>query len=147
MNNVISTTTTITINSEPKRRGNAKPVFCITDGTLYASAVDAAKANGLNFATISAVCRGKFQTARGKQYCFVKDIPARVSDISATMQKYYAATAKQLAFEQAQKEVELITAKEAEINKRKAAIEKQEADIGIQKAKAVAHFVALGGVM
>lgn len=147
MNNIISTTTTITINSEPKRKGNAKPVYCITDGTLYASVLDAAKAEHVHFTAISMACRGNVKTSKNKQWCFVSDLPTRIKDVSAVMQRYYAATAKQLAFEEAQRDVEALLAKEKELSKRKAAIEQQEVEIGTRKAQAVAQFVALGGVM
>lgn len=80
--NTITTTTEITIDTKPVRNKNAKPVYCISDGGLYASVTDAAIAENMSIWAISAACRGKFKTANGKQWCFVKDMPAHILDIS-----------------------------------------------------------------
>lgn len=80
--NTITTTTEITIDTKPVRNKNAKPVYCISDGNVYASGIDAAAAEKVHASLISAVCRGKYKEANGKQWCFVKDMPTRILDIS-----------------------------------------------------------------
>lgn len=80
--NTITKTTEITIDTKPVRNKNAKPVYCISDGSIYASGLDAANAIKVDFSTISAMCRGKIKSVKGKQYCFVSDLPNRILDIS-----------------------------------------------------------------
>ena len=80
--NTIHTTTEITLDTKPVRTKNAKPVYCITDGNVYASCTDAAEAENIGIDSISMACRGKAKTAKGKQWCFVKDMPTHVLDIS-----------------------------------------------------------------
>lgn len=84
--NTIVTKTEIKLDSKPARTKNAKPVYCISDGKVYASCLDAAKATGNCTSAISSVCRGVFKTAKGKQYCFVKDMSIHVVDVSNAMQ-------------------------------------------------------------
>lgn len=82
--NTITTTTEITIDTKPVRNKNAKSVYCISDGNIYASVLDTAIAENIVSSAISSVCRGKLKTANGKQFCFVKDMPSRILDISNT---------------------------------------------------------------
>ena len=84
--NTIVTKTEIKLNSKPARTKAAKPVYCITDGKLYASGLDASKAIGVDPTCISHVCLGKMKTVKGKKYCFVSDMQARILDISDAMQ-------------------------------------------------------------
>ena len=85
--NTIINTTEVTLDTKPTRTKNAKPVFCITDGKPYASCTDAAITEGISVDSISLVCRGKIKTANGKQWCFVKDMPTRILDISNAYQE------------------------------------------------------------
>ncbi len=87
--NTIVTKTEVKLNTKPERNRNAKSVYCITDGKVYASGIDAAEANGLKPATISAVCIGRLKTAKGKKYCYVNDMQARVLEISEAMQSAF----------------------------------------------------------
>ena len=85
--NTIATVTEITINTEPVRTKNAKPVLCISDGKVYASGIDAAIAYGLHFTNISQACRGKIKTTGGRQFCFVEDVKAKILDVGNTIAK------------------------------------------------------------
>lgn len=87
--NIITNTTEITLDTKPVRNKNAKPVFCITDGKPYASVTDAAEAEGIGIDSISMACRGKIKTANGKKWCFVKDMPIRILDISNAYKELY----------------------------------------------------------
>lgn len=80
--NTISITTEVSLDTQPIRNKNSVPVYCITDGTIYASGKDAAMAENTCTSNISDVCRGKTKTCNGKLWCFVKDMPERVLDIS-----------------------------------------------------------------
>ena len=81
------------------RNKNAKPVFCITDGKPYASCTDAAEAVGVGIDSISMACHEKVKTVKGKQWCFVKDIPIRILDISNAYQELYEDAMKYRAIE------------------------------------------------
>lgn len=85
MSNTIATKIRVDIDTKPPRNRNAKPVYCITDGTVFASGLDAAHTNNTATSDISNVCNGKLKKAKGKQYCFVSDIPMRVFDISTEL--------------------------------------------------------------
>ena len=97
--NTVITTTEVTMDTMPIRTKNAKPVFCITDHKFYASCTDAGIAEGVHMSMISAVCCGKAKTANGKQWCFVKDMPIRVLDISNSYQDIYEDAMKYRAIE------------------------------------------------
>lgn len=84
--NTIVTKTEINLDSKPVRTKGAKPVFCITDGKIYASGIDAAKAIGVCPDIISRACRGHLKTSKGKKYCFVSDMQSHILEISEAMQ-------------------------------------------------------------
>jgi hypothetical protein len=104
--NVIAKTTEIKIDAKPTRKGNAKSVYCITDGNIYQSVADAAIAEGLHLSAISLVCRGKMKTANKKQWCFVNDLPNRILDISNNTLELKADAEKYRAIEAERKEKE-----------------------------------------
>ena len=87
--NIITNTTEVTLDTKPVRTKNAKPVFCITDHNVYASVTDAAMAEKVHVTCISSACLGKLKTANGKQWCFVKDMPIRILDISNSFKEIY----------------------------------------------------------
>ena len=82
--NIITNTTEVTLDTKPVRNKSAKPVFCITNGNVYASTIDASEGEKCLQSGVSAVCHGKLKTTNGKQFCFVKDMPNRILDISDT---------------------------------------------------------------
>lgn len=83
----ITLTEAATINANGKERTKgAKPVFCITTGEVYASATDAAEANGVSIYAISTCCLGKVKTSNKKRFCYVKDIHKHLQEISTNMQ-------------------------------------------------------------
>lgn len=89
--------------------GNSKPVFCITDGSVYASVTDAGEKNGTHPVNISNVCTGKFKTSNGKRYCFVSDVMEHLDEIAeninarnAKIEAYDAIIAEQNAKKEAQ---------------------------------------------
>lgn len=76
-----------TVNAEGvKRNGNAKPVICIDTGEIYTSSLDAANAIGVHWTVMSNVCLGKSKTAKGKRYCYVKDLPNHLEQLSHSLQ-------------------------------------------------------------
>ena len=76
-----------TINAIGKQRNaNRKEVFCITDGKIYASVVDAAETIGVTGAAISRHLTGIAHTCTGKKFCFAKDVAEHLEEISESMQ-------------------------------------------------------------
>ena len=61
---------------------NSKPVFCITDGAVYASATDAAEKIGVDPSTMSSAVTGKTGNCKGKRYCFVANVMEHLDEIS-----------------------------------------------------------------
>ena len=87
--NTIITTTEIMMESSPKRTKNAKPVYCIHTGKIYASVTDAAIAEGVHLSTISLACNRGCK-ANGKYWCFVEDMPRyawRIAQITKELYK------------------------------------------------------------
>ena len=137
--NVVANVTEIQIDSTPIRTKNAKPVYCITDGKIYASVADAAIAEGTHLSNISCACRGKTSMANGKKWCFVKELQAHITDISSTMEslrndaeKYRAIEAERQAKEQreeehrkAQERVAALKAKQDELKEKQDALVKE----------------------
>lgn len=134
--NVIAKTTEIKIDAQPNRRNSAKPVYCITDGTIYASVTDAAIAENVHITAISMACRGKQKTTNGKQFCFIRDLKNHILDIAnntldlkADAEKYRAIEAErkvkeeheakmkkmQLEIKQREEKIERLNAEKAEM--------------------------------
>ena len=87
--NTIINTTEVTLDTKPVRNKNAKSVYCITTGNVYASTIDAGIGEDCAQSGVSAACRGKTKTCNGKHFCFVKDMPIRVLDISNVTHDIY----------------------------------------------------------
>ena len=90
-------------------RGNSKPVFCITDGSVYASVTDVAENFGVHMTAVSQVLNGKVRTCKGKRYCFISEVMAHLNEIAenfqirnAKIEAYDAMIAEQNAKKEAQ---------------------------------------------
>lgn len=76
-----------TISARGKKRNtNAKPVFCIDTGMVYASSLDVAEQIGVSPSTVSWVLTGRQRTCKGKRYCFVSQITEHLDEIASTAQ-------------------------------------------------------------
>lgn len=89
--------------------GNSKPVFCITDGAVYASVTDAADKVGVYPGVMSYAVSGKTRTCKGKRYCFIADVMEHLDEIAenlkvrnAKVAAYDAMVAEQNAKREAQ---------------------------------------------
>lgn len=65
--------------------GNSKPVFCITDGAVYASVIDAAEKTGSTQSAMSAAITGKIKTCKGKRYCFIVNVMEHLDEIAENL--------------------------------------------------------------
>ena len=88
---------------------NCKPVYCIDTGELYASALDAANANGVCQSPMSSCLTGKTKTCNGKRFCYVSKMMEYLEEIteanrirSEKVAAYDAIVAEQNAKKQAQ---------------------------------------------
>ena len=70
-----------------RTNGNTKPVFCISDGNFFTSCTDAAEEYDASQSNVSCVCNGDRHTANGKRFCYVKDLPMHLEEISKAIQK------------------------------------------------------------
>lgn len=93
-------------------RGNSKPVFCITDGAVYASVTDAAEKTGATLSNVSAAVTGKTRTCQGKRYCFVANVMEHLDEIAenlkvrnAKVAAYDAMIAEQKAKQEAKENI------------------------------------------
>ena len=71
------------ITAEGNRtRGNAKAVFCITTGDIYASATDAAEILGCAPSSVSWVATGRMKQCKGLRLCYVANITEHLEEIA-----------------------------------------------------------------
>ncbi len=76
------------VKAKGKRsNGNTHAVFCIDDGTVYSSCADAAEANEVAQPVMSRTCNTKGSTSKGKRFCYVKDLPIYLEEISDAISK------------------------------------------------------------
>lgn len=129
--NTIINTTEVTLDTKPVRTKNAKAVFCITDHKVYASGIDASEAEGIHATTISVACRRGCK-ANGKLWCFVKDMPIRILDISSSYQDIYEDAMKYRAIEAERKAKE---ARQQALQKLEEKIEKHKLDLQEMREK------------
>lgn len=61
---------------------NCKPVYCIDTGEMYASALDAAKANGICPSPMSSHLTGKTKSCNGKRFCYVSKMMEHLEEIN-----------------------------------------------------------------
>lgn len=116
MSNVtkITLTNESTVNANGKKRTkNAKPVFCIDTGAIYASSLDAAEVLGVNPSSLCAALTGKTQTYKGMRFCFLSKVPEHFEEITTAMKArqdkitaYDQIVGRQQAIENAKAKVE-----------------------------------------
>lgn len=76
------------IKGKGKRsNGNTNAVMCITTGEVFTSCTDAAEHGNVTIGQMSHTCRTKGSLARGKQYCYIKDIDMHLDEISDAISK------------------------------------------------------------
>lgn len=61
---------------------NCKPVYCIDTGEVFASALDAANANGVCQSPMSTCLTGKTKTCNGKRFCYVSKMMEHLEEIT-----------------------------------------------------------------
>jgi hypothetical protein len=67
--------------------GNRKPVFCLTTGEVFASAMDAANSVGVRSSTMSYALSDPSHTCKGKRFCFVADIVQYLDEMAENIRK------------------------------------------------------------
>ena len=67
--------------------GNTNAVLCISTGQVFTSCSDAAEQNDVHIANMSNVCRGVQKTAKGKKFCYVKDINEHLDEVAESIRK------------------------------------------------------------
>lgn len=76
------------IKGKGKRsNGNTNAVMCISTGEIFTSCTDAAEHGNVSVGQMSHTCRTKGSHAKGKQYCYIKDIDMHIDSISDAINK------------------------------------------------------------
>lgn len=71
------------INAEGNHiRGNAKAIFCITTGNVYASTIDAAEKIGCSQSNVSWAARNEGKTCKGVRICYMSEITEHLEEIA-----------------------------------------------------------------
>lgn len=71
----------VTVNGTHTHK-NCKPVYCIDTGEIFASALDAANANGVRQSPMSNALTGKTKTCNGKRFCYVSKMIEHLEEIT-----------------------------------------------------------------
>ena len=114
---------TTELNAEGNRtNGNAKAVFCITTGDVYASASDAAEIIGCAQSTVSWAATGRMKRCKGLRLCYVANITEYLEEIAecararqTKVTAYDAIIAEQSARANAQANLEKAMARRAKL--------------------------------
>ena len=140
------TATTITVQNTSSVKatgehfnGNAKHVFCITTGEVFASVTDAAKAVGSSQNNLSAHLAGITNHCKGKRFCFISKVTEHLDEIASEFRirnekvaAYDKIIAKQAAIKKANEEF----AKHKEnIERLRAQLEKETASMQAAEAQ------------
>jgi DNA repair exonuclease SbcCD ATPase subunit len=126
-------TTTIKVQDKSEMRAtghhtnkNAKPVFCISTGEVFASVFDAAESVSSSHSNMSWALTQRMKTCKGKRWCFVSEIPEHLEEIANNMR---ARESKIKAYDAIIAEQEAIKKANEELAKRKADVEKRKANV------------------
>lgn len=66
---------------------NTNAVLCISTGDVLTSCTDAANHADVTVGFMSNVCRGYSASAKGKKYCYVKDINEHLDEVAESIRK------------------------------------------------------------
>ena len=69
------------------RNANAKPVFCIDTGEVFASVTDAAISAGAHLSTMVWNLTERQKTCKGKRYCYLSKVTEHLDEISESMRE------------------------------------------------------------
>ncbi len=126
------------INATGKHNNrNAKPVFCITTGEVFASLADAAENVGVTPSSMSWAVNDRMKTCKGKRFCLIANVTDHLDEIAETIRireeklaKYNAIIAEEERIraeqEAKRKAQEELTKRKAEYEKKLAALEEAE---------------------
>ena len=70
-----------------RNNGNTNAVICMTTGEVFTSCTDAAEKIGTTVGHMSCVCRGHGHTAKGRKFCYVKDIDEHLGEVVDSIRK------------------------------------------------------------
>ena len=136
-------TSTITVEGTHTRR-HCKPVFCITNGKIYASVTDAAEAIGASVWAVSNTVNRKQKTVKGIKLCLVSDMADYVEEIAESI---YALHPKAIAYDAIITEQKRRDEANEKLRRHREACEKlrKQMEIEMQKlAEAEAEVKSLG---
>ena len=101
--------------------GNAKPVYCISTGEIFASVTDAAKAIGSSTNNLSAHLTGVTSHCKGKRLCYLSKVTEHLTEIAS---EFRIRNEKVKAYDKMIAEQEAIRKANEELAKHKANAEK-----------------------
>ena len=117
-----------------RTNGNCKPVYCITTGKVYDSALSAAEELGVSKSVLSMAASGKLRTCKGERYCYVNQVMnylEEIAECSRVRAEKVAAYDKIVGKEKRKAELEARKSKlammQAKMEKEAAAIAQEEA--------------------
>lgn len=133
----IQNASNVTVNGT-NRDKHCKPVYCITTGEMYASALDAAEANGVTHSSMSFALTGRTKTCNGKRFCYVARMMEYLEEINQANHErivkvaaYDAENERRNALKNAEADVQKCTEKVEDLR-----LQLSEAETALNHAKA-----------
>ena len=131
---------TITKNSTVKANGtrshaNCKPVYCITTGKVYASALDAAEELGVSHSVLSMAAAGKLRTCKGERYCYINQVMNHLEEIAECSRVRAVKVAEYDKIVGKQQKVNALAERKAKLAKMKEKLDKEAAAIAAEEAE------------
>jgi hypothetical protein len=115
----------VTVNGTHNHK-NCKPVYCIDTGEMYASALDAAKANGVAQGPMSNCLTGRSKTCNGKRFCYISKMAEHLEEINEANR---AIRAKVAAYDADEKRRNALAAAEADVQKWETRVEELKEEL------------------
>lgn len=131
---------TITKNSTVKANGtrshaNCKPVYCITTGKVYASALDAAEELGVSHSVLSMAAAGRLRTCKGERYCYINQVMNYLEEIAECSRVRAEKVAEYDKIVGKEKRKQELGVRKAKLAAMKAKLEKEAAEIAQAEAE------------
>lgn len=98
---------------------NAKPIFCVTTGVIYASGQDMANELNLSPSEISKCCNGSINNVKGYKMCFVKNSLEHIEEISQAIYSKEIELSKYRKAEAREKEISALKTQLSDIDKKR----------------------------
>lgn len=118
-----------------RSNGNCKPVYCITTGKVYDSALSAAEELGVSSSVLSMAAAGKLKTCKGERYCYVSQVMNYLEEIAECSRVRAEKVAAYDKIVGKQQKINALAERKAKLAKMKEKLEREAAAIAAEEAE------------